>query len=91
MICSQIWHQCRPSTGDPAPAPTPEEPASSPTNPPAPLIPECSQDWKQCGGGGWTGPTCCQTHSTCIVRTEVCDVDFLSNVIAFDSCCICRR
>eukprot|EP00752_Nemacystus_decipiens_P008718 g7780.t1 len=64
------YYQCRPYTGDSAPAPTPEERAPSPTNPPAPLIPECNQDWKQCGGGNWTGPTCCQAYSSCIVRNE---------------------
>lgn len=62
--------QCRPSTSDPTPAPT-EEPVPAPTNPPAPALPECSQDWKQCGGGKWSGPTCCQTYSSCIVRSEV--------------------
>lgn len=77
---SPQWQQCRPPTGDPAP----EDPAPSPTNPPAPLIPECNQDWKQCGGGDWAGPTCCQTYSSCTVRNEVCGVDFASS-FAFDS------
>ncbi|KAF3937638.1 hypothetical protein ABW19_dt0208692 [Dactylella cylindrospora] len=25
----------------------------------------CSAKWGQCGGIGWTGPTCCQSGSTC--------------------------
>ncbi|KAK4032078.1 endo-1,4-beta-xylanase B [Parachaetomium inaequale] len=25
----------------------------------------CSAKWGQCGGNGWTGPTCCQSGSTC--------------------------
>ncbi|KAK6497608.1 hypothetical protein TWF481_012014 [Arthrobotrys musiformis] len=27
----------------------------------------CSAKWGQCGGIGWTGPTCCQSGSTCQV------------------------
>ncbi|KAI7905747.1 RlpA-like double-psi beta-barrel-protein domain-containing protein-containing protein [Cokeromyces recurvatus] len=26
----------------------------------------CSPVWGQCGGVSWTGPTCCQTGSTCV-------------------------
>jgi endo-1,4-beta-xylanase len=25
----------------------------------------CSAIWGQCGGNGWSGPTCCQSGSTC--------------------------
>ncbi|KAK4121203.1 carbohydrate-binding module family 1 protein [Parathielavia appendiculata] len=25
----------------------------------------CAAKWGQCGGSGWTGPTCCQSGSTC--------------------------
>ncbi|KAL2107951.1 hypothetical protein VUR80DRAFT_4446 [Thermomyces stellatus] len=25
----------------------------------------CAAKWGQCGGQGWTGPTCCQSGSTC--------------------------
>nr|AHE13929.1 endo-1,4-beta-xylanase B [Achaetomium sp. Xz-8] len=25
----------------------------------------CAAKWAQCGGQGWTGPTCCQSGSTC--------------------------
>ncbi|KAK3401517.1 cutinase-domain-containing protein [Sordaria brevicollis] len=43
---------------------------STPTQPtnPTPTQPStgnCAAKWGQCGGQGWTGPTCCQSGSTC--------------------------
>ncbi|KXX74022.1 Exoglucanase-6A [Madurella mycetomatis] len=35
----------------------------------APLVEErqnCGSVWGQCGGNGWTGPTCCVSGSTCV-------------------------
>lgn len=26
----------------------------------------CASVWGQCGGNGWTGPTCCASGSTCV-------------------------
>lgn len=30
----------------------------------------CSARWGQCGGQGWTGPTCCQSGSTCRAQNQ---------------------
>jgi beta-xylosidase len=30
----------------------------------------CSAKWSQCGGQGWTGPTCCQSGSTCQAQNQ---------------------
>jgi len=45
-------------------------PTNQPTNPPQPTTTNnppgnCAAKWGQCGGNGWTGPTCCQSGSTC--------------------------
>jgi poly(3-hydroxybutyrate) depolymerase len=40
------------------------QPTSSSAPPPQPTG-ACASQWGQCGGQGWTGPTCCQAGSTC--------------------------
>jgi len=30
----------------------------------------CSAKWGQCGGSGWTGPTCCESGSTCTYNNQ---------------------
>jgi hypothetical protein len=52
------------ATPGPGPGPSPA-PTASPPPPPPPKGP-CVADWAQCGGGDWTGPTCCKNAgSTC--------------------------
>lgn len=50
---------------------TSSQPSSTSTAPPgtssSPSSSICSAKFAQCGGQGWTGPTCCQTGSTCQV------------------------
>ena len=48
------------SSASTAPATT-TSPGGQPTSPGA----NCSPRYGQCGGQGWTGPTCCQSGSTC--------------------------
>ncbi|KAL2261423.1 hypothetical protein VTK26DRAFT_4190 [Humicola hyalothermophila] len=39
----------------------------------APVVEErqsCGAVWTQCGGNGWTGPTCCESGSTCVAQNE---------------------
>ncbi|KAK3309214.1 glycoside hydrolase family 6 protein [Chaetomium strumarium] len=39
----------------------------------APVIEErqnCASQWGQCGGNGWTGPTCCASGSTCVKQND---------------------
>lgn len=43
--------------------PSPPTPPPGPTPPPKPS--NCADIWKQCGGPGWTGPTCCNGFCTC--------------------------
>lgn len=60
-----------PGASTTAPAPTwttTTRPAPESTTPTAPT--NCSARWGQCGGRGWTGPTCCQSGSTCRVSNE---------------------
>ncbi|KAH6912210.1 fungal cellulose binding domain-containing protein [Coprinopsis sp. MPI-PUGE-AT-0042] len=45
------------TTGGSTPAPT--------TVAPQPTGGNCAAKWAQCGGQGWSGPTCCQSGSTC--------------------------
>jgi len=40
-------------------------PPAPPTPPSPPPPPECAKAWGQCGGKGWTGPTCCPTGQAC--------------------------
>lgn len=42
---------------------------SNPTNPTNPTNPSCAALYAQCGGSGWTGPTCCASGS-CKVSNE---------------------
>ncbi|CAN0487630.1 unnamed protein product, partial [Hapterophycus canaliculatus] len=30
----------------------------------------CADDWMQCGGVGWDGPTCCGDSSRCVDRGD---------------------
>lgn len=30
----------------------------------------CSPRWGQCGGSGWSGPTCCEAGSTCQAQNQ---------------------
>merc|ERR1719401_1012996 len=30
----------------------------------------CSGSWQQCGGKGWSGPTCCEAGHTCVAGNE---------------------
>jgi acetylxylan esterase len=51
-----------PTTTNPAPTTGPtSQPTAQPTTGPSP---NCSPMWGQCGGQGWTGPTCCSA-GTC--------------------------
>jgi len=44
-------------------------PAGPPTPPPtAPPTPVCAQPFKQCGGDGYSGPTCCTAGYKCVVK-----------------------
>uniref|UniRef100_A0A0G4HRU4 CBM1 domain-containing protein n=1 Tax=Chromera velia CCMP2878 TaxID=1169474 RepID=A0A0G4HRU4_9ALVE len=43
------------------PTPTPA-PTTTTTEAPA----ECSGRWGQCGGQGWSGPSCCESGDTCV-------------------------
>jgi endo-1,4-beta-xylanase len=49
-----------PSTGNPSPAPAPAPSTGSTGSTGG----SCSALWGQCGGQGWSGPTCCST-GTC--------------------------
>ncbi|PPR00397.1 hypothetical protein CVT24_004475 [Panaeolus cyanescens] len=40
----------------------------------------CSAIWGQCGGFGWTGPTCCQSGTTCHYSN-----DYISAMVSFSS------
>ncbi|PPR00399.1 hypothetical protein CVT24_004477 [Panaeolus cyanescens] len=44
---------------------TPTQTQPQPTNTGGGGGGNCSAKWGQCGGQGWTGPTCCQSGSTC--------------------------
>lgn len=42
-------------------------PTNAPTNAPTPAPTQaCAAQWTQCGGQGWTGPTCCITGFHCV-------------------------
>lgn len=49
-------------TDGPGPPTPPPSPAPSP---PSPTPTKCSPAYGQCGGTGWTGPTCCVAGFTC--------------------------
>ena len=40
-------------------------PQPTTTSQPQPTGGNCAAKWGQCGGQGWSGPTCCQSGSTC--------------------------
>ncbi|KAI8912048.1 family 7 glycoside hydrolase [Powellomyces hirtus] len=56
------------STPQPPTAPTPPTPA--PTTAPGNPGTNCAGRWAQCGGTGYTGPTCCVTGTTCNVVNQ---------------------
>ena len=65
--------------GGPTPAPTP-----------GPPTPKCAQPFQQCGGKGWTGPTCCVPGYKCVVKGpswSSCKRD--KPVVARDECVEC--
>ena len=33
-------------------------------------VPGCSPQWAQCGGQGWSGPTCCQPGNSCVYQNQ---------------------
>jgi hypothetical protein len=47
--------------------PPPSSTLSTTTRPPTSSTPQpgCAAQWAQCGGSGWTGPTCCVSGTTC--------------------------
>jgi len=55
------------STKASTPATSATKPATSSTKATTPTPPaaNCAAKWGQCGGQGWTGPTCCASGSTC--------------------------
>jgi len=56
--------------GPPAPSTVPlpsPNPSPSPSPTPSPQVQSCSPVYGQCGGIGWSGPTCCQSNSVCVV------------------------
>jgi len=53
-------------TQQPTTQPTTQQPTTQPTQQPTTKPSStCSSVWQQCGGQGWSGPTCCQAGSTC--------------------------
>jgi cellulose 1,4-beta-cellobiosidase len=60
-----VWPQPSPA---PSPAPSPS-PQPSPAPSPSPQPTACAQNWAQCGGRTWTGPTCC-VQGACVVDNE---------------------
>jgi poly(3-hydroxybutyrate) depolymerase len=49
--------------------PPPPPPTTTGGQPPQPTG-NCSPRWGQCGGEGWSGPTCCQSGSTCAAQNQ---------------------
>lgn len=45
-------------------------PGSVPTTTPPLNDGRCTLRWGQCGGQGWTGPTCCQTNDFCVYLND---------------------
>ncbi|KAL2259101.1 hypothetical protein VTK26DRAFT_7353 [Humicola hyalothermophila] len=50
----------------PGTPPSTSDPGSQPTDPGT----NCSPRWGQCGGSGWTGPTCCESGTTCQAQNQ---------------------
>jgi hypothetical protein len=59
------------TSNPPASSQPPTQPpaSSTTTNPPAQPTGACASMWGQCGGAGWTGPTCC-SGGTCKASNE---------------------
>ncbi|KAH6873778.1 glycosyl hydrolases family 11-domain-containing protein [Coprinopsis sp. MPI-PUGE-AT-0042] len=59
----------QPSTTYQPPTTTAQPPTTTAQPPTTTAQPQptsaCAAQWGQCGGNGWTGPTCCQSGSTC--------------------------
>ena len=62
VFVNSYYSQCQTSLV-PTPAPSPAPVPTPATNPPASV---CSALYGQCGGTGYTGPTCCAAGSTCV-------------------------
>jgi len=58
------------SAPPPTTPPSTTPPPSTPTSAPPPSGGQCSAKYGQCGGSGWTGPTCCQSGSTCNAQNQ---------------------
>ena len=48
----------------------PPSPPAPPFPPPSPPPPLCAKGWAQCGGKGYTGPTCCATGFSCVKSND---------------------
>ena len=48
----------------------PPSPPAPPFPPPSPPPPLCAKAWAQCGGKGYSGPTCCATGFTCVKSND---------------------
>ena len=60
---SQWYSQCVTGTNPPT--------AQTPTNPPTTQsTSDCAAEWKQCGGSGFSGPTCCESGLVCSKESE---------------------
>ncbi|KAL2203536.1 concanavalin A-like lectin/glucanase [Sarocladium strictum] len=48
------------------------KPVPTSSEPPAPsqTAPGCAPQWGQCGGQGWSGPTCCQSGIPCVYLNQ---------------------
>lgn len=53
----------------PPPTTPPTQPPTQPPSQPPPSGGNCAALWAQCGGQGWTGPTCC-TSGTCVKSND---------------------
>lgn len=57
-------------TNAPTVAPT-ASPTAAPTAVPTPTPTQsCAGQWAQCGGQGWTGPTCCLNNCKCVEQSQ---------------------
>lgn len=63
---NDYYYQCLPPRDVAIPSPTTATTASA-TNP-APS--NCATNWGQCGGTGWSGPTCCKDNWPCVYGNE---------------------
>ncbi|GKT43552.1 endo-1,4-beta-xylanase B [Colletotrichum spaethianum] len=60
------------SDGGSSPPPSSPPPSSPPPTSPPPSSGggTCAAKWGQCGGSGYSGPTCCQSGSTCQAQNQ---------------------